>query len=78
MVRIIAADWEISLKAVSGIKNSSSIKNSSLNVKAKAWWTLIQHKLSPALIDNVVSQEKVTLIIRIMVSYEIDVAKWIF
>ncbi|KAF3684980.1 hypothetical protein FXO38_00027 [Capsicum annuum] len=77
MAAIITSAQEEAPRAVGGIKNSSSIKKNSLNFQEKAWWTLIQHRLSPNLLDNVVGPDKASLIVGKISSYENDIAKWI-
>lgn len=49
----------------------------SLSFKAKAWWKLVHHRLSPTYWDNVLRSDQTALIASIINGYEMDVAKWI-
>lgn len=70
-------DQEEAPWVVDGIGWLSSIKKYILNLQEKAWCTLVGHKLSLNLSNNIVVSDKSALIAGIILGYEIDVDKWI-
>lgn len=57
------------------VGSSTKIMKGVLNFKAKSWWTLVRHRLSPTMTNNVLSPDRATLVTGIMEGYEIDIAK---
>lgn len=48
-----------------------------LSFAAKAWWTLLQYRLSATKGGNILSPDRASLVVGIMEGYEIDEAKLI-
>ena len=60
------SDWVLETKG--------SIKNSNLTLTSKILWLLVQHCLSPATIDNIVSRDRAVLMVAIVAGFEVDFA----
>lgn len=64
------ASWVVSGQGI----NSHKITKCTLNFIEKTWQTLLRHRLCPTSRDNILSPDRTTLIVGIMVGYELDVA----
>ncbi|KAF3677330.1 hypothetical protein FXO37_04880 [Capsicum annuum] len=68
---IIIADRKKAPSVVGDVGSSPSITKGGLNFKTKAWWTMVRHRLSPTLGDNVLSPDKAYLVASSMAVQEL-------
>lgn len=54
---------------------TTKITKGTLSFVAKAWWTLVRHRLSSSMGDNMLSPDRAELVTSIMEFYDINVAK---
>lgn len=59
------------------VKGKGEIKNASLHFTIKFWWMIVRHSLSLIFAKNMLTLDRVFLIVSLIAVYDINFLKWI-